>query len=290
MMRRVWIASYMKSGSTWFRILLANLLSGKDVPVNINKLPAGHIASSRADFSRETLIDSGLLTHDEVDRLRPLVYEALARTAPRDDTVPSFAKVHDAYDQLPGGEPLLAGARGADGAIVIVRDPRDVVVSLARHLDITVDEAVTLMNDDDMALAAKTDRQPPQLRQKFHSWSSHAESWLGQRDIAVHVLRYEDLHRDTAATFRAALAFCGMTPSEAGLARAVSLSAFDRVKAQEAATGFAESPGHLTAHGGFFHRGEAGGWRRHLSPGQVARLERAHAATMHKLGYGLSQT
>ena len=44
-----------------------------------------------------------------------------------------FVKVHDAYTLTPKGEPLLAGRRGADGAIVIVRDPRDVAPSLANH-------------------------------------------------------------------------------------------------------------------------------------------------------------
>ena len=55
------------------------------------------------------------------------------------DTLPvRFAKVHDAYTFTPAGEPLLAGARGAQGAIVIVRDPRDVAPSLANHMSAPV--------------------------------------------------------------------------------------------------------------------------------------------------------
>ena len=72
--------------------------------------------------------------------LRPRVYEELARGAqddeydkPEDAPPVRFVKAHDAYTLTPKGEPLLGGRRGADGAIVIVRDPRDVAPSLANH-------------------------------------------------------------------------------------------------------------------------------------------------------------
>ena len=79
MTRTIWLASYPKSGNTWLRMLLANL-SSKDTPADINDLPErGGIASARGPFDHLTLIDSGLLTFDEIDALRPRVYEELAR-------------------------------------------------------------------------------------------------------------------------------------------------------------------------------------------------------------------
>ena len=45
-----WLASYPKSGNTWFRMLVANL-SATDKPVDINDLPErGGIASARGSF------------------------------------------------------------------------------------------------------------------------------------------------------------------------------------------------------------------------------------------------
>ena len=38
MIPTIWLASYPKSGNTWFRILVANLWSKHDVPIDINKL------------------------------------------------------------------------------------------------------------------------------------------------------------------------------------------------------------------------------------------------------------
>ncbi|MBS0472228.1 MAG: sulfotransferase domain-containing protein [Proteobacteria bacterium] len=290
MMRRVWLASYLKSGSTWFRVLLANTLNGGGAPVRINALPDSQLASSREMFGRETLIEAGLLTHEEADRLRPRIYENLAAIARgnRELRAPSFAKVHDAYVRLPNGEPLLAGARGADGAIVIVRDPRDIAISLARHMGKDVDGAIAMMGDADMSLSARSDRQPQQLRQRMLSWSGHVESWLDQTDIPVHLVRYEDLHGEPATTFASALEFAGMLRPDDLVARAIAHSAFSNLKAQEQEDGFLERPNQMTDAGGFFYRGESGAWRRDLSAVQVARIETAHAGIMRRIGYRLS--
>jgi aryl sulfotransferase len=119
--RTIWLASYPKSGSTWFRMLVANLSAQDSKPVDINDLPErGNIASARGPFDHLLLIDSGLLTHDEIDCLRPRVYEQLAQGAADDEydsrekTVPvRFVKTHDAYSLTPNGESLVAGRRGA---------------------------------------------------------------------------------------------------------------------------------------------------------------------------------
>ncbi len=79
-MRTIWLASYPKSGNTWLRLLLANLSATRPADINGLSEQAG-IASARGPFDRLLLIDSGLLTHDEIDCLRPRVYEEMARDA-----------------------------------------------------------------------------------------------------------------------------------------------------------------------------------------------------------------
>ena len=294
MTRTIWLASYPKSGNTWLRMLIANL-SAIDKPADINDLPErGGIASARGPFDYLTLIDSGLLTHDEIDALRPRVYEELARGAEDDeyDAPPDlppvrFVKVHDAYTKTPAGEPLLAGARGAAGAIVIVRDPRDVAPSFANHSHISIDEAIARMNNDKDGFCARTDRQHNQLRQKLLDWSGHVASWLDQTDIPILLVRYEDMHVDPAGELRRVLVFAGRPASEEEIARAVAFAGFTRLRRQELNKGFREAP-RPYAGGNFFRRGEAGGWRDELDFEQVARIEAAHAPMMRRLGYELS--
>ncbi len=294
MTRTVWLASYPKSGNTWLRMLIANL-SATDGPVDINDLPErGGIASARGPFDFMTLIDSGLLTHDECDRLRPCVYEELARGADDDeydaqDAPPPvrFVKVHDAYTLNADGAPLLAGARGADGAVVIVRDPRDVAPSLANHSGTDVDQAIARMGDAKSAFCEKHDRQHNQLRQQLLDWSRHVASWLEQRDIPVLPVHYEDMQADAAGQLRRVLDFAGRPAGADEIARAVGFADFAQLRGQELAKGFREAPRPCKS-GRFFRRGEAGAWRDELTPEQVARIEEAHAPMMRRLGYALS--
>ncbi len=108
----VWLASYPKSGNTWFRMMLAGLHSGG--PVDINELSArgGH-ASARDVFEDLTQLDSGLLHHDELEALLPDVHAAVKRGAnPVSEILPgiSFVKIHDAYRYAADGRPLFDAA------------------------------------------------------------------------------------------------------------------------------------------------------------------------------------
>jgi len=294
--RTIWLASYPKSGNTWFRMLVANLSAKDGKPVDINDLPErGGIASARGPFDYLLLIDSGLLVHDEIDCLRPRVYEELAQDAqddeydkPQDEPPVRFVKVHDAYTLTPNGEPLLAGARGADGAIVIARDPRDVAPSLANHNRTSIDEAIAFMNDPSAAFCKRLDRQHNQFRQQLPGWSGYMLSWLEQTDIPVHLIRYEDMHADTIGTFRRALEFAGRAASEEEIRQAVAFASFSELKKQETERGFREAP--KPSGGQFFRRGVDGAWRDELSREQVARIEKDHEAMMRRLGYELAVT
>jgi aryl sulfotransferase len=290
----IWLASYPKSGNTWFRMLVANLSAKDGKPVDINDMPErGGIASARSPFDHLLLIDSGLLTHDEIDCLRPRLYEELANGADDDEydraqeTPPvRFVKMHDAYTLTPKGEPLLAGRFGAEGAIVIVRDPRDVVPSVANHHGCSIDEAIAFLNDCDAAYCVKTNRQYIQFRQKLKGWSGHIASWLDQTDVPVHQIRYEDMRVDTLGTFRRALEFAGRRASDDDIRCAVSFADFAELRRQETEKGFSERP--RRPGGLFFRRGETGAWRDELTAEQVARIEAAHAPMMRRLGYELA--
>ncbi len=285
----VWLASYPKSGNTWFRMILANL-SADAQPADINNPPArGGIASGRREFEDATLLDSGLLTHDEADCLRPRAYEAMAR----DDWAgageaagphPRFVKAHDAYLTTPLGEPMFAAAAGV---ILIVRDPRDVAPSVANHFHKRIDAAIRMMSAPKTALCKGVDGQRNQMRQRLLDWSGHCASWLDQTDVPVRLVRYEDLAADPVAVFGAAMAFAGYVAAEADIVRAVDFARFERLQAQERAQGFKEwrprAAGDL-----FFRRGAVGGWRTELTPEQARRIEAAHGPMMTRLGYGLS--
>jgi len=290
--RRIWLASYPKSGNTWFRMLAANLFA-TDKPVDINELPyRGGIAGGRGPLDHLGLIDSGLLTFDEIDDLRPRIYEELARGGEDDeddgapDTPPvRFVKVHDAYTRNRNGEPMLGGRRAAEGAILIVRDPRDVAASWAHHNGSSIDKAIAFMNDKDAVFGAKPDRQDVQLRQVLLDWSGHTLSWLEQTDLPLHLIRYEDLLDRPEPVFRDALTFAKRQATDEQISRAIAFSNFAELQRQESEKGFSETP--RAAAGLFFRHGRSGGWRDELTPVQIRAIEAAHGPVMQRLGYEL---
>jgi hypothetical protein len=292
--RTFWLASYPKSGNTWFRMLVANLR--QETPIDINDVPErGGIASARGWFDNVMLFPAGLLTHEECDRLRPLVYEAIAKEPAEEDPEDSetrigdtrFVKSHDAWTYTSDGEPLLGGSKGADGAILIVRDPRDVAPSFANHSSRTIDQSIAFMGNADATFCGQHDRQSNQLRQQLPGWGGYNASWLDQTDIPVHLVRYEDLLADTPGTLCRALAFAGVEVSREEAEQAARFADFGELQKQETERGFREAPAKRPG-GGFFRRGVSGGWLDELTAAQVARIEIDHGAMMTRLGYAVS--
>jgi hypothetical protein len=272
----IWLASYPKSGNTWLRIFLTNLRRDGAEPVNINELASSPIAGDRALFDEATGIEASDLTPQEIDRLRPLVYEHLAAGA--NETL--FLKVHDAYTHTADGLPLLP-PRATRGAFYLIRNPLDVAVAFANHANSDLDTIIHRMADEEFALASGTGQLPEQLRQRLLSWSAHVLSWI-EAPFPVLVLRYEDMKQQPLETFAAAARFAGLPADPARVRKAVEFSDFQELQRQEQEHGFRERPSQTAS---FFREDGWGAWRRELTPEQAARLIRDHREVMRRFGY-----
>lgn len=273
-----WLASYPKSGNTWVRLLLGNLLALEDDQEgDRNFLRTPGISSSRSGFETLVGLNSYDLTDDEVDRLRPASYRLMAQRAQQK----MFVKAHDAYHVLPHGEPLFP-AECSQGAIYIVRDPLDVAVSFAHHRgDVDFEKTVACMNHPKYAMSGGNRQQ---LRQRMLDWSGHYYSWTRQTAIPVLLVRYEDLRSDTARELRRIAEFAGLTESDFAVpvATAVEASRFERLQQLEADRGFAERPLQSQR---FFRSGQSGeGWEK-LGENLQSQLIERHGDAMRELGY-----
>lgn len=275
----VWLASYPKSGNTWLRMLLSNLLSDRREPEDINdlSLPSQNLVG-RAGIEEQTLVDTHLLTEEECDRMRPaLMVEAWREAVERD----VFIKLHDAYRRFADGMPVLGPP--ARAAIYILRDPRDVAVSLSFHNGLPMAAAVDRILSAHTRMGGGRYMSRAQILQPVLDWSGHVRSWTGQADAPVHVLRYEDLRADTAAVFGRVVSFLGLPSAPKEVERAVRHADFRELQRQETEKGFRERQAGSMAP--FFRAGRAGGWRDVLTREQVAAIEEAHGAVMAEFGY-----
>ncbi len=269
----IWLASYPKSGNTWLRAFLHNYLRDATAPESINRLL--DLTATENDAGHYRPFDprpAGSYSVADVQRMRPLVHRRLMESFP--DHV--FVKTHNARIDI-AGQPLITAAATA-GAIYILRDPRDVAISYAGHLGLSIDTVIAMMSDE----RAATGGDDAQVFERLGSWSSHVVSWTRPNNQPLLVLRYEDLYEAPLHWFAQLTAFLGAKSDPARLEKAIRFSSFAELASQEADGGFLERP---AAAARFFRQGRPGEWRRVLSAPQMLRLNRAHAAVMAAFGY-----
>jgi len=278
MKKIVWLASYPKSGNTWFRAFLANLLRNSDKPVDINELDTGGIASARIPLDLQLGYDSANLTHEEIDRLRREYY--LRRAS--EDGATLFLKVHDAHILLNNGLPLFP-PEVSHAVLYFVRNPLDVCVSFAHHSGrADFDRTLVAMGKPNYAVAGNRGRFHDQLRQRMLSWSGHVRSWADAPGHRVHVMRYEDMKLKTEETFTEAVRFADLPGGTERINKAIRFSRFEELRGQEQKAGFRER---VHADSQFFRKGKIGSWREELSVEQVEQIVRDHGEVMKRFGY-----
>ncbi|MBN2613956.1 MAG: sulfotransferase domain-containing protein [Bacteroidales bacterium] len=273
----VWLASYPKSGNTWFRIFLTNLLEDGDEPADINALYPTTIASSRSLFDEAAGVPSSDLTQDEVERLRPQVYRYMSEIT--SETI--YHKIHDAWITLSDETPLIPGDI-TKAVLYFVRNPLDIAVSFAHHSATSIDKAIDMMNDPAFAFCSRENKLHNQTRQRLLTWSLHVTSWTDRSGLPLHIIRYEDMLTDTFNTFKKAIVFIGLNYPDEKILKALEFSSFEKIKSQEQEKGFREKAAKSVS---FFRKGIAGDWQRTLTPEQVNRIVSNHGNMMERFGY-----
>ncbi|NOQ26734.1 MAG: sulfotransferase domain-containing protein [Bacteroidales bacterium] len=273
----IWLASYPKSGNTWFRVFLTNLLSDSNIPASINDLAETSISSSRKLFDEYTGLSSSDLTFEEIDSMRPDVY----RMQSQESEELLFKKAHDKYYTVAKDQALFP-SEISKGVIYIIRNPFDVLVSFAYHSAKPVEKMISTFNNSNYAFCDKNDKLQNQLRQIMGSWSDHVNSWTQQKNIPVHIIRYEDMIQDTFKTFSKAVEFIEIKKSKLQITEAIKKSDFSVLSNQEKELGFKEK---MIKSNSFFRKGKSGDWQNHLNEKMIKEIIANHIKVMSKFGY-----
>lgn len=270
----IWLASYPKSGNTWMRIFLLNLLRDKDEPLDINKMASlSPIDAGRVWYEPDARAPLDRLPEPELAKLVPLGHKRI--TALRPD--PILVKTHNFFGSW-HGVPLHTPAVSA-GAIYVVRHPLDVAVSVRGHFGMSdLDRAIGYIANENMGARLSAERMP----EFYRSWSGHVRSWTERPSPKILVVRYEDLVAAPESQFTRVVRFLGIPADAAKIARAIRFASFDRLKKQESEQGFAEKPEQAER---FFRKGKSGGWREKLTPEQVRRIVADHREQMARFNY-----
>lgn len=260
-----WLASYPKSGNTWFRIFLSYYLSENPFLVHINKLPLNYIFSSRQIIEDYTGYDISELTMEESNRLRREAFIGLATESEKI----IFVKTHDAFHRI-DNQTFLHPVDATCGAVYFIRNPWDVAVSFANHLSGEIPGVIEKMCNTDFSLASSAHKYSPQIRQKLFSWGEHVRTWTDGLPFPVKIVRYEDMLGNTARVFTEILEFLSIPFEINTFEQALALSQFDRIKKMEEMEGFREKPPQCEK---FFKNGTKGYFYQFLSDDEIKRIK-----------------
>ena len=269
----VWLASYPKSGNTWIRAFLANLIANRSEAVALNDLPRYCEDEARPEFfSRLAGKPSTELDIDTIMALRPQVHALIAANS----RGTRFVKSHNFAGSFEG-HPLHNPTVTA-GAIYVVRNPLDVAVSMTHHFGITLDEAIERLGNEQVA----TGNDRMFVTQLLTSWSTHVKSWADLASDRVLVLRYEDLLEKPGKHFAKVARLVGIGQDRTRIERAVRHATFQNLSSMEKKHGFIEVSDKASR---FFREGKTNQWREALSREQVQRIVDAHREQMARFGY-----
>ncbi len=268
----IWLASYPKSGNTWLRIFIENLFRNTHVPANINEL--GVVKYTDNSYSLyEKVVGHSIIGQEDhqLHGYRKAVQDYLGS-----QTQTIFVKTHNAL-LVHEGSPLIH-MENTVGAVYLLRNPFDMVVSFAHHYRITYDEAI-------QAIASPYHRintTQQGLFQILGGWTNHYNSWFGVENFNPLFIRYEDMIRNPVKTFGKFMKFLGLPKNPQRLKRAISNSSFEEVSDQEARNGFGERSRPDQT---FFRTGRVGAYKKVLSETQISRIIETQSDLLLEKGY-----
>ncbi len=263
-----WIASYPRSGNTWIRALITAYANNGEVDINnimqtSDKDPRYFDGIIKKPIEDWTLVDQALLKPAAMARmLEDADGNLLLKTHDCNIDISGVAQIP--YDQTRVG-------------IYIVRDPRDVVLSMRNHFVCKDNkEAVSKITDDKfMTRAPNKGVFMPQL-----SWKIHIASWMRELPYPVYALRYEDMLEKPFEIFSEIIQFLNMDYDKDLVIKTIDACSFDKLSKQEKEEGFRETVGQE-----FFHKGKAQRWKTELEPELRTVIENTFKAEMKSVGY-----
>ncbi|MDQ3508020.1 MAG: sulfotransferase domain-containing protein [Actinomycetota bacterium] len=268
--RIVWIFCTSRSGSTWLKNIVADL-----VPSKVWEEPkVGCLFGDFHDGAQKGQLASTHFVMGEPNR--PVWIESIRNFTldAAEAALPSIKPGEHLIIKEPDGAlgaRLLMDAIPESRMILLVRDPRDVAAS-----------ALDGIKKGNWMFAAQDKRGQGSLaahdpvahtKARAASYLKHignAKKAYDEHDGHKTIVRYEDLLADTAKTIGRVCREIGLSVDEATIGRVVEKHSWKNV------------PGNQKGEGKFFRKGASGGWREDLTPEQAGIVEEATKPLLQK--------
>ena len=274
----IWISSYPKSGNTWVRYFLKSYFEPFDKKLTLK-------STKLDDFYTLNFPNLPLLKELNIDYSN--FANIIKNWIPMQSFInlnnrTNFCKTHNAMCTI--NNYPFTNKENTLGAIYIVRDPRDVVLSYANHLQLSHEETVERMFD------SKNGEFQPGEKGEYNStltgsWSDNYNSWKSYKSSKILIIKYENLIDNSFIYFSKIIKYLSeiseVEYDEKKINQSIEKTAFDKLRSLEEKEGFEEKG--LGKY--FFRSGKKGSWRSQLDVNLSRKIRSRFKKEMDELNY-----
>ncbi len=269
----IWLASYPKSGNTLLRAMLSAYLFSKDGLFDFELL------KGIKQFPNHDIMED---LNINVDDKNEIIKNSIRCQEYFDNkNSVGFVKTHTMLFNYKRKYPFT-NLDHTLGVIYLVRDPRNVVLSYARHLDISVEEAVKFMTTGKVIV---NDIQG--------NWSENYLSWKAMENDKYLLIKYEEFILNPREVFLKILKFIfrlrniNFSIDQNKLDNVIKSTTLDNLKNLEKNNNFQEAMKTKKEKKkiNFFDKGGKRDWRKSLDKNLINKIETLLKNEMVELGY-----
>ena len=275
MKKAMWLASYPKSGNTWVRLFMSAYVWDRPVEsINDAHPMVAHSCDYPPAYHMVSSVPLAKMSGNEIMLLRPAAIYNILRIS---TSTHPMIKTHCANVLSMGvatHPPLLTR-----GAILLVRDPRDVCVSYAAYQGKLQEDMMKEMLDDNLIIGGDIREG---VKTPVSSWSKFNDTWSKTVAGESLVVRYEDLLSDPEREFSRIVEHVGFPIEKDRMHRAIYATEFKALEKLEEKQTFT---GKMEATEKFFRRGKSNAWKSELDPKIAKKIQHKFAKEMEHFGY-----
>jgi len=275
----IWIASYPKSGSTWIRSIIVNILYSKNYNFNFELLR--NIIEFDIPKNYNFLLPKNIDEFNNLNKIETLSkfwIKAQSNYNLLGDK--KIFKTHSANISFQGNHYTIPET--TRGLIYVLRDPRDVVISYAKHLNKKIDDVIFLLAQENATTYSAKGDYPIILSR----WDYHIKSWLDLK-VPKFIIKYEHLLENTSGVIKQLISFLNTSLGykididNDTLNEIINQTSFDSLRYKEINDGFPEA----TKNTLFFREGLKNQWKKELSLDQQKKIQNLFKNAMNHFDY-----
>ena len=276
----IWLASYPKSGNTLLRSILSSYFFSNDGEFKFENL---YQISQFPLLKHFTSIDIDINVDKAVFKNSINAQKFINKEKGK----VKFFKTHSSLSKI--DDYNFTDLQNTLGVIYIVRDPRNIVNSLAHHYNFSIDEAIDTMIDEKKFMS-RTDKNAEVFT---GSWNFNYNSWKNlEQHKKYFLIKYEDLIKNKKSVTLKVFEFLNSLGMKLDidmikLNKVIKTTEFEKMKTKEQKETFTEAM--IDEKTGkrkiFFNLGPKNDWRVNLDKKNRDKIEKAFSKEMEELGY-----